>query len=138
MVDSRDLQLSESYFTVIQVLRIAADWIQESMDDLRRMVEDLERLYISASESGFATFLPQDSEPSAQEVAKKTFRENWDRVILSQELIGKALLARIKKKQEEVKDLRDGVRRFLLTILSETTRFQVLNTSTLGQAGFSY
>ena len=47
MVDTADLSLSELYFTVIQILRISADWIQESMDDLGHMVDDMERLYLS-------------------------------------------------------------------------------------------
>ena len=46
MIDESDLRLSEFYFTVIQILRIADNWIQESMDDLHRAFWDMERLYV--------------------------------------------------------------------------------------------
>ncbi len=110
MIDGSDLRLSESYFAVIQILRIAADWIQESMDDLRRTVDDIERLYLSSKiTSEFANFLPSEP-PKAREEAIETFKKNWESVILRQQRIGTALLSRIAKKQEETKSLRDGVR----------------------------
>ncbi|KAK1752624.1 hypothetical protein QBC47DRAFT_327941 [Echria macrotheca] len=126
MVDSRDLRLSDSYFAVIQILRIAADWIQESMDDLRRTVDDIERLYLSpssATTSEFATFLPRD--PDARDAAIESFRKNWGSVMSHQQRIGNGLLARIKNTQAEVEGLRDGL--FNATSVNEAAKSADLN-----------
>jgi hypothetical protein len=117
MVDTADLVLSESYFTVMQILRISAEWIQESIDDLCRMVEDMERLYlVSAANGQFPGFLPVGASESANsesavnlDAAANAFRQNWESVIRQQKQLGNALLARIAKKEEETKSLRDGV-----------------------------
>lgn len=111
MIDRSDLQLSEFYFAIIQTLRIAADWIQESMDDLQTTVADMERLYFSPEDTtpaaDLATFLPPSQAPRDIEI--QVFKKNWDTVLSRQRMIGDALLARIFKKQEEIKSLRDGV-----------------------------
>jgi hypothetical protein len=122
MID-RDLKLSDSYFAVIHILRIAADWIQESMDDLSLMVDDLEILYFS-TEDEFSTLLPQD--PNARNAAIGVFRKNWDTVTSSQRRIGNDLLARIKNMRQEVRDLRDGVCRVSLLPRSQTQSIRVL------------
>jgi len=69
MVDGSNLRLSEFYPAVLQVLRIAADWIQESVDDLRWMVDDMQRLYFSPNThaDSYATFLPSGLEPNGQD-----------------------------------------------------------------------
>jgi hypothetical protein len=109
MVDTSDLKSSEFYFAVIQILRIAAEWIQESMDDLRQIVDDMERLYLStAPDDKFnATFVsPSDIHGQGVEV----FQRNWESVLREQRLLGTSLLVRIAKRTEEAKSLRDGVR----------------------------
>ncbi len=108
MVDTSDLRSSEFYFAVIQILRIATDWIQESMDDLGHTVDDMKRLYLASSlNDGFATFLPPASD--AREATAEVFRQNWESVIQQQRQLGDALLVRVAKKVEETKSLRDGV-----------------------------
>jgi hypothetical protein len=108
MVDTSDLKLSEFYFAVIQVFRIAAEWIQESMDDLRQMVNDMERLYLATTpDAHFATFLPSSTDSC--EAMVKVFKQNWESVIEEQQRLGNALLARVAEKVEETKSLRDGV-----------------------------
>ena len=108
MVDTIDLQSSEFYFAVIQILRIATDWIQESMNDLSQTVDDMKRLYLAASpDDKFASFLPQESD--ARDTAAGVFRKNWESVIQEQQQLGEALLVRVAKKVEETKSLRDGV-----------------------------
>jgi hypothetical protein len=94
MIDSNDLKLSGLYFAVIQILRIAAEWIQESMDELHSTVEDMERLYLSSD---------------SQDVTIESFKRNWESVISRQRRIGIALLARVTRYQVEVESLRDGV-----------------------------
>ena len=100
MIDGSDLQLSKFYFTVIQILRLAADWIQESMNDLRRTVEDMERLYLLQAGGRFPTFVPVTPDNDARDLAIKTFRHNWEVVLSDQKRRGDALLSRIAIKQE--------------------------------------
>ena len=94
MIDSSDLKLSGLYFAAIQILRIAAEWIQESMDELQSTVEDMERLYLSSD---------------LQDATIESFKQNWDSVISRQQRVGVALLARVTRYQVEVESLRDGV-----------------------------
>jgi len=109
MVDDNDLHLSKFYFTVIQILRIAAEWIQESMDDLRRTVDDMERLYLLQTADRMATFLPAAATNRTRDAYIETFRHNWKVVIEEQERIGTVLLARIAARTLETESLRDGV-----------------------------
>ena len=84
-MDSRDLNLSELYFAVIQMLRTSTDWICESMNDLDRIVDEMEQQYFSPNMNrtgppsphlAAATFLPPSTEPAAQEAAIQVFRHN--------------------------------------------------------------
>jgi len=110
MVDGVDLRLSEFYFAVLHILRIAADWIQESMDDLGRTVEHMEWCYSSLNNERLATGGSSPPAFSAQDTALDSLRQNWESVISHQQRLGNALLARIARKQEHVKSLGDGVR----------------------------
>jgi hypothetical protein len=109
MIDGNDLQLSKFYFTILQILRAAAEWIRDSMNDLRRTVNDMERLYLAKTVCQGATFLPQKSDKNARDAAIAMFKQNWDSVLSEQKRIGDDLLCRIATKQEETKNLRDGV-----------------------------
>ncbi|KAK0731874.1 hypothetical protein B0H67DRAFT_476402, partial [Lasiosphaeris hirsuta] len=107
------------------ILRLAADWIQESMDDLRRTVEDIERLYLPRTADQNATFLPATSDSDTRNEAIEMFKRNWETVILHQQRVGTALLYRIAMKQEECKSLRDGL--FNATSVNEATKSTQLN-----------
>ena len=110
-VDGSDLRLSEFYPAVSQLLRIAGDWIQESMDDLQSMVDDMQRLYFSPNlqTDSYATFLTCGLEPNSQDAAIAIFKQNWDSVKSHQRQLGKALLTRIARKKEKVESLKAGV-----------------------------
>ncbi|KAK0711786.1 hypothetical protein B0H67DRAFT_685345 [Lasiosphaeris hirsuta] len=127
MVDGSDLRLSEFYPAVLQILRIAADWIQESMDDLRWMVDDTQRLYFSPNThaDSFPTFLPPMLDAKDQDAAIAVFRQNWESVQSYQQRLGKSLLIRIARKQEEVKNLKDGM--FNATSVNEAKKSTKLN-----------
>jgi len=135
MVD--DKQLLEFYPVILQILRNAADWIQESIDDLQWLVDDMERLYFSpnhyddssssSSSSDYATFLPSSSACSqveahahahthantnskAQDAAAiGVFKKNWESVKSKQHRLAKTLLTRIARKQAEVESFKDAV-----------------------------
>ncbi|KAK0611713.1 hypothetical protein B0T14DRAFT_334170 [Immersiella caudata] len=124
MVDTSDLKLSDFYFAVIQILRIAAEWIQESMDHLRHTVDDMERLYLATtSDPQFASFLPASAD--SRDVMLIVFKQNWESVMQEQRQIGNALLGRVAKKMEETKSLRDGL--FNATSVNEATKSTQLN-----------
>lgn len=109
MVD--DEQLLEFYPVVLQILRIAADWIQESMDDLQWLVDDMERLYFSPNmhADSHATFLPSNLEAKGQDAALAVFKKNWESVKSKQQRLAKTLLTRIARKQAEIESLKDAV-----------------------------
>jgi len=109
MVDGNDLQLSKFYFTILQLLRTAAEWIRESTDDLRRTVSDMERLFLPRKTDHMTSFLSPASDKDSRTAAIMMFKQNWESVIAEQERLGIALLSRIKMKQEEAESLRDGV-----------------------------
>ncbi|KAK4216872.1 hypothetical protein QBC37DRAFT_370528 [Rhypophila decipiens] len=114
----------------MQTLRIASEWIQESMDDLRHMVNDMDRLYLSSqTPEGFPTFLPLDATKRDEFI--RVYRSNWDRVLLRQHNMGLELLSRIAKKQEELKSLRDG----LINCLPATN--QLFNATSINEAAKS-
>jgi hypothetical protein len=131
---SSQFTLSEFYFTVLQVLRIASEWIQESMDQLVRLAEDLEEAIINDDEK---TLFPSRRywPPEIKEPARDVFKHNWDCVISYQQRLGKGLLSRIDKKQEEVKSLRDGVSCSLVAVvkmvgmLTDTRSFSMRHRS---------
>ncbi|KAK0623881.1 hypothetical protein B0T14DRAFT_426627 [Immersiella caudata] len=107
------------------ILRTAAEWIRESMDDLHRTVDDMERLYLARTIDGGATFLPEASDNEVRDAAVATFKQNWESVLSKQNDLGAALLTRIATKQEETKSLRDGL--FSATSVSEVKNSTQLN-----------
>ncbi|KAK1758144.1 hypothetical protein QBC47DRAFT_294798 [Echria macrotheca] len=117
------LDAIERHLLAADILRIAADWVEESRDDLRQMVDEIQERYLSPTADKSATFLPL--EPSRQDEALKTFKQNWESVIILQQRIGSSLLSRIAKEQEQVKSLHDGL--FNAVSVSEATKTTQLN-----------
>ncbi|KAK0653044.1 hypothetical protein B0T16DRAFT_323103, partial [Cercophora newfieldiana] len=109
------------------ILRLAADWIQESMDDLRRTVDYIDQLCCVSDMKQFAIVdMTSDSASNnSQDSTLETFRQNWDSVESLQRQIGNGLLARIAKRQAEVKNLQDSL--FNATAVSEATKSTQLN-----------
>jgi hypothetical protein len=83
------------YFTVLQILRIAAEWIDESIDDLKDLRARWDLLYL------------HDAPFTTEEI--RLASTNWDNVISAAERRHKTLRDRLDRKAEEVKSLRDGV-----------------------------
>ncbi|KAK0619489.1 hypothetical protein B0T14DRAFT_566335 [Immersiella caudata] len=122
MFVENNLQLAEFYFSVLQILRIAASWIQESMDDLGRTVDHIEWLCYDSSPAGASSdsTLNYDQDPTVE-----VFRQNWESVKTHHRRLGDALLKRIEKKQEQVKGLQDGL--FNAISVNEATKTTQLN-----------
>ncbi|OTA53959.1 hypothetical protein K449DRAFT_389502 [Hypoxylon sp. EC38] len=102
-------ELSKLYFSVLQLLRIITEWIEESITDLR----DLRERYALRKR-----FLIQILKLGLDDISST--EKNWDTVIATMELPANRLLDRINRKAEEVKSLRDGL--FNATSLREATK----------------
>ncbi|RWA06817.1 hypothetical protein EKO27_g8294 [Xylaria grammica] len=130
MVDDDGLKLSDFYFSILQILRIAAEWIQQSIEDLHKLVNEIEEATFSvradepsANLGKGVTSLPETSD--AREAMIEVSRQNWESVISHQKRLANPLLSRIAKKQEEIKSLRDGL--FSATSVSEAAKSSQLN-----------
>jgi hypothetical protein len=113
MFDKDPFPTSELYFTILQLLRLASDWIRGSLEDLETLAEswDFYRYFtkLPAKRNGL-------QDPVTVNVTK-VLKKNWKNVISHQKSLAKPLLDRIEKKTEEVKSLRDGV-----CLISQTLR----------------
>lgn len=139
--------LSESYFSILQILRIASEWVKESMDDLERLVAKIEEFYFFLDSIEGSQFVKNDAflrlDPAHPEEAIasiKAFKESWAKVVSYQQEIDRALQARIEKKSEEIKTLRDGVsdgaQRSTIHDLF-TNRSQLFNATSVSEAAKS-
>lgn len=115
-------RLSKLYFTVLQLLRIMAEWIEGSLDDQKRLREQWWNGW--------------NRQPLALTVDEKAIIDkNWDTIISSMEPRTQYFLDRINRKTEEVKSLRDGVRiTILLRCLLLTTDVKLFNATSLREA----
>ncbi|KAG7286531.1 hypothetical protein NEMBOFW57_008842 [Staphylotrichum longicolle] len=126
MYDDSDLAVSELYFFISQMLRFASEWIQESIDDLHALGKQIESKHFSPEakkKDPEGSFLPDD--PDAQTAVLDVFRQNWKSLTSTQRELADELLRRIKKMQEEVNSLREGL--FTATAVSEATKSKQLN-----------
>lgn len=104
-------QLSEQYFTVLQLLRIFQDWIEE----VEKGIGDLRKELIGQYESWRVwrrRYAPEDEEEWPLDMEK--LEADFERVQDFFELRVSPLKERIRRKKEEVESLRDGVCQFLL------------------------
>lgn len=98
---SSEFELSKFYFTMLQVLRIASEWVQESMNDLGDFAAAFEK------ENMANCRMFELGSDESNDAAMKLNRQNWRTVVLHQRRLGEELLKRSAKKQEEIKSLRD-------------------------------
>lgn len=100
-------QRSEIYFTVIELLRIASEWIKSNTQELElcswQEIEDPEGGVYDAVDSAKESHLKRKTE------CKYIINNNWKIILKKDRLYSQVLLDRIHKKMEETKSLRDGV-----------------------------
>jgi hypothetical protein len=106
MFDNDPFPRSELYFTILQLLRISADWISESLTDLESLARTSQRFCEKFTKPPDERWGRQD--PVTVSVCT-VLKQNWENIISNQKSLAKPLLERIEKKTEEVKSLRDGV-----------------------------
>ena len=100
-----EFAVSQFYFTVLQLLRIAHDWIQESVEHLKDLIRFFEKHFEPSGRVGSIDSTSSEIDQAAAEVS----RRNWESVTSHQQQLANSLLARIARKREEVSSLRDGV-----------------------------
>src|SRR5438552_3282243 len=88
MIDDPILKLA-LFFDILEVLLIASEWIHETMDDLKNLVEDFNA--------------------STEQISTKHVRSSWQTVLSHQAGIGRELLERIEMKTNQVKSLKECV-----------------------------
>jgi hypothetical protein len=100
------LQLSEQYFTVLQLLRIFQNWIRETERGIQSLGDEL----IQKCEL-WQAWCPQNAQMDDLEwpIEAETLRDNIDKVKAFFELQATPLNERIERKKEEVASLQDAV-----------------------------
>jgi hypothetical protein len=99
-----DFTLSESYFAILQLLRIAVGWINESMDNLSQLRDDVSKTYLEHLRE-----TTKDSKPEELHLAREVSEKNWDILLTHQRRLGDRLLVRIRMMEAKVKSLSDTV-----------------------------
>lgn len=109
MFDSA-FQISDVYFSILQMLRIFNDWLNDVEESLPRLYDEVERAALD---------LPKSCPGDESDESENTFEFKLDMDILSKNLRKldvkiqsdvNELQSRIERKRVEVESLRDGVR----------------------------
>ncbi|KAK3682827.1 hypothetical protein B0T22DRAFT_295141 [Podospora appendiculata] len=118
MYDDATLGRSENYFLILQLLRIFANWVQDTLEGFK----ELESICIRTI-SDEAAFRDRWRKPKTAGMV--IIKANWKAVRLHQDLCGSRLLNRISRKTEEMTSLRDGL--FNAQSVKETTKGTQMN-----------
>ncbi|KAK6840133.1 hypothetical protein PG987_005999 [Apiospora arundinis] len=120
---------SDKYFFVIELLRISAEWIKETVNDLRYTQEEVTGILQSLM---CYPYFPGEATPSVAYVPDASWkacadviRHNWEVVFRDLKRFEDDLLGRIERKTQEVKSLRDGL--FSATSVKEATKSTQIN-----------
>lgn len=95
MYDDRNLQRSERYFSLLQLLRLFRDDIENSNRDLKHFRKEI--------------YARDSWAPSPGKEEDKDVEYNWGRVLNHKMDRLDALLERIDRKTREIESLRNGV-----------------------------
>ncbi|KAK3899745.1 hypothetical protein C8A05DRAFT_36623 [Staphylotrichum tortipilum] len=126
MYDSSELRMSEFYFFTSQLLRFSDSWIRESLDDLSELMRGIRTAHFfqpTPEVDRHESFQPDT--PLTHGAAFEAFKESSEALLARHQELAGPLLAQIKRIQEEVKRLREGL--FTATAVSEATKSKKLN-----------
>ncbi|KAI0836289.1 hypothetical protein F5Y06DRAFT_298648 [Hypoxylon sp. FL0890] len=124
MYDNEDLDRSQFYFSLLQLLRISSERIKRSMDDLKLAAEECGAELLKSSFRASVLEAESDSRKDFDGATKIIIR-NWDVVLALHKKEGKVLLDRIDQNTKAVKSLRDGL--FNAQSVRETVRSTKIN-----------
>ncbi|KAK7973656.1 hypothetical protein PG990_011739 [Apiospora arundinis] len=124
---------SDKYFFVIELLRISAEWIKETVNDLRHPQEEVNELLQSLIKyaNAFREATPEVDyiNDASWKACIDVIRHNWEVIFRDLKRYEDDLLGRIERKTQEVKSLRDGL--FSATSVKEATKSTQINESIL-------
>lgn len=103
MFDDNNFARSKLYFGSLQLLRVFSDWIEESQEDFQQLFED------SVKYLNFGDWKDKREKEDKLEIDKVALISALEKTVDEHKILFKALLDRIKKKQNEIESLRDGV-----------------------------
>jgi hypothetical protein len=108
MYDNDDLERSQFYFSLLQMLRIFSEYIIRNMEDLK-LAATLSNQKVRESRMGL---IKPGDRVTHQDFANasKIVAWNWEAVLALHATEGRALLDRIARHIATVESLRDGVR----------------------------
>jgi hypothetical protein len=103
MFDDNNFARSKLYFGSLQLLRIFSDWIEESQSDFQQLFEDYVNLLTYGDRKD------KREEEEKMKIDKAALISALEKTADNPKILFKAFLDRIKKKQNEIESLRDGV-----------------------------
>ena len=104
MFDNNDLERSDYYFLLLQLLNVFLKWIQKSADDVDAMIE---QCGITIEQSIRSSSSPAEVEQKT--LASRIIKSDWQVNQRYQKSCVKQLLDRIASQSEDAVRLRDGV-----------------------------
>ncbi|KAK6856419.1 hypothetical protein PG995_006606 [Apiospora arundinis] len=120
---------SDRYFFVTELLRISAEWIKETVTDMRYPQEEVNGILQSLMND--ATLYGKDPNSidyinnASWKACADVIHDNWQVVSRTVKTYEDDLLGRIESKSQEVKSLRDGL--FSATSVKEATKSTQIN-----------
>lgn len=99
MYDDDKLNTSETYFTVLQLLRVFKNWTSEPEEDIRKLIQQFHS--------------EMDKVDTQAHEAQHIIETNWAKTLSHVRTLTKDIADRIERKINEVESLRDGVSQHL-------------------------
>lgn len=95
MYDDDKLNMSETYFTVLQLLRVFKNWTSEPEDNISKLIQQFNS--------------EMDKVDTQAQEAQHIIETNWAKILSHVRTLAKDIVDRIERKINEVQSLRDGV-----------------------------
>ncbi|KAK8040378.1 hypothetical protein PG991_000166 [Apiospora marii] len=116
---------SDRYFFVTELLRISAEWIKETGNDLQHLQAVTTRELLKGIAHAKHNYNGEHPNTISWEACADVISHNWTIVFQAYEKYEKDLLGKIERKAQEVKSLRDGL--FSATSVREATKSTSIN-----------
>lgn len=108
MLDDRELKKSDLYFEALQLLRYMTEWIDQSEEDIAKLLKDWEEQKIRREDEFCDLFIGVSLRDSLL-VDELAVSGNWEIIRSKHGFLVEGLLKDINRRTEDIKSLRDGV-----------------------------
>ncbi|KAK8073927.1 hypothetical protein PG994_004826 [Apiospora phragmitis] len=125
---SSRFETSDRYFFIIELLRISTEWIKDTENGLRQLQADMDKCMEEDDVRWLSVpwLQPRSGYTRESRIAcTDVIKHNWWVVLQAYEKYEKNILAKIERKTQEVKSLRDGL--FNATSVREATKGTHIN-----------